>query len=108
MEDPLYPLLLATARSIRAHFTSAEPRRFSSYRDFICENNLLHGTSVERSTSAQTNLRPSGGYDIPSCVVDGMNFRQVRHTLSEVSHNSQGSASAFVEGAPIAIAAIPV
>jgi pyruvate dehydrogenase E1 component subunit alpha len=52
---------------------------------FICENNLFAmGTSVERSTSLKQIIDRAEGYDIPSCVVDGMNFRQVRDTLSEV------------------------
>ena len=52
---------------------------------FICENNLFAmGTSVERSTSLKQIIDRAEGYDIPSCVVDGMNFRRVRDTLSEV------------------------
>ena len=52
---------------------------------FICENNLFAmGTSVERSTSLKQIIDRAEGYDIPSCVVDGMNFRYVRDTLSEV------------------------
>src|SRR5213075_1231737 len=52
---------------------------------FICENNLFAmGTSVERSTSLKQIVDRAEGYDIPGCVVDGMNFRQVRDTLSEV------------------------
>src|SRR5207237_10174683 len=52
---------------------------------FICENNLFAiGTSVERSTSLKQIIDRAEGYDIPSCVVDGMNFRQVRDTLGEV------------------------
>jgi pyruvate dehydrogenase E1 component alpha subunit len=52
---------------------------------FICENNLFAmGTSVARSTSLKQIIDRAEGYDIPSCVVDGMNFRQVRDTLSEV------------------------
>src|SRR6195256_4290409 len=52
---------------------------------FICENNLFAmGTSVKRSTSLKQIIDRAEGYDIPSCVVDGMNFRQVRDTLSEV------------------------
>src|SRR6266853_4262850 len=52
---------------------------------FICENNLFAmGTSVKRSTSLKQIVDRAEGYDIPSCVVDGMNFRQVRDTLSEV------------------------
>jgi len=42
------------------------------------------GTSVERSTSLKQIIDRAEGYDIPSCVVDGMNFRYVRDTLSEV------------------------
>jgi pyruvate dehydrogenase E1 component alpha subunit len=52
---------------------------------FICENNLFAmGTSVERSTSLKQIVDRAEGYDIPGCVVDGMNFRHVRDTLSEV------------------------
>jgi pyruvate dehydrogenase E1 component alpha subunit len=52
---------------------------------FVCENNLFAmGTSVERSTSLKQIVDRAEGYDIPACVVDGMNFRQVRDTLSEV------------------------
>lgn len=52
---------------------------------FICENNLFAmGTSVERSTSLKQIVDRAEGYDIPGCVVDGMNFRHVRDTLGEV------------------------
>lgn len=52
---------------------------------FICENNLFAmGTSVERSTSLKQIVDRAEGYDILGCVVDGMNFRHVRDTLSEV------------------------
>ena len=52
---------------------------------FICENNLFAmGTSVERSTSLKQIVDRAEGYDISGCVVDGMNFRHVRDTLSEV------------------------
>jgi len=52
---------------------------------FICENNLFAmGTSVERSTSLKQIIDRAEGYDIPACVVDGMNFRHVRDTLREV------------------------
>jgi pyruvate dehydrogenase E1 component alpha subunit len=52
---------------------------------FICENNLFAmGTSVERSTSLKQIVDRAEGYDIPGCVVDGMNFRHVRDTLSAV------------------------
>jgi len=52
---------------------------------FICENNLFAmGTSVERSTSLKQIVDRAEGYDIRGCVVDGMNFRHVRDTLSEV------------------------
>ena len=52
---------------------------------FICENNLFAmGTSVERSTSLKQIVDRAEGYDIPGSVVDGMNFRHVRDTLSEV------------------------
>src|ERR1700704_2440939 len=52
---------------------------------FICENNLFAmGTSVERSTSLKQIIDRAEGYDIPSCVVDGMNFREVRDKLAEI------------------------
>ena len=52
---------------------------------FVCENNLFAmGTSVKRSTSLKQIVDRAEGYDIPGCVVDGMNFRHVRDTLSEV------------------------
>ena len=52
---------------------------------FICENNLFAmGTSVERSTSLKQIVDRAEGYDISGCVVDGMNFRHVRDTLSEL------------------------
>src|SRR5205809_1850580 len=52
---------------------------------FICENNLFAmGTSVKRSTSLKEIVERAEGYDIPACIVDGMNFRQVRATLREV------------------------
>jgi pyruvate dehydrogenase E1 component alpha subunit len=52
---------------------------------FICENNLFAmGTSVERSTSLKQIVDRAEGYDIPGCVVDGMNFRHVRDSLSKV------------------------
>jgi pyruvate dehydrogenase E1 component alpha subunit len=52
---------------------------------FICENNLFAmGTSVERSTSLKQIIDRAEGYDIPACIVDGMNFREVRDKLAEV------------------------
>ncbi|MGZ5553504.1 MAG: pyruvate dehydrogenase (acetyl-transferring) E1 component subunit alpha, partial [Chthoniobacterales bacterium] len=52
---------------------------------FICENNLFAmGTSVERSTSLKEIVERAEGYDIPGCVADGMNFREVRDKLGEV------------------------
>lgn len=52
---------------------------------FICENNLFAmGTSVERSTSLKQIIDRAEGYDIQSTIVDGMNFREVRDTLSKV------------------------
>lgn len=52
---------------------------------FICENNLFAmGTSVERSTSLKQIVDRAEGYDIPACIVDGMNFREVRDRLAEV------------------------
>src|SRR6478609_7267527 len=52
---------------------------------FVVENNLFAmGTSVERSTSLKEIVDRAEGYDIPGYVADGMNFREVRDTLSEV------------------------
>ena len=72
---------------------------------FICENNLFAmGTSVERSTSLKQIIDRAEGYDIPSCVVDGMNFRQVRDTLSEVVASiRKGSASGVCRGAHLSL-----
>jgi pyruvate dehydrogenase E1 component alpha subunit len=66
---------------------------------FVCENNLFAmGTSVERSTSLKQIVDRAEGYDIPGCVVDGMNFRHVRDTLSEVVESiRQDPHPAFVE-----------
>ena len=66
---------------------------------FICENNLFAmGTSVERSTSLKQIVDRAEGYDIPGCVVDGMNFRHVRDTLSEmVASIRKDPHPAFVE-----------
>src|SRR3954463_14114966 len=53
---------------------------------FVCENNLFAmGTSVERSTSLKQIVDRAEGYDIPGCVVDGMNFREVRDKIGEVA-----------------------
>jgi pyruvate dehydrogenase E1 component alpha subunit len=52
---------------------------------FICENNLFAmGTSVKRSTSLKQIVDRAEGYDIPAEIVDGMNFREVRDTMSEI------------------------
>src|SRR2546423_10222064 len=52
---------------------------------FICENNYFAmGTSVKRSTSLKQIADRAEGYDMPSEIVDGMNFREVRDKLSEV------------------------
>ena len=52
---------------------------------FICENNYFAmGTSVKRSTSLQQIADRAEGYDMPSEIVDGMNFREVRDKLSEI------------------------
>src|SRR2546421_4520695 len=52
---------------------------------FICENNLFAmGTSVKRSTSLKQIIDRAEGYDIPAEIVDGMNFREVRDTMSEI------------------------
>jgi pyruvate dehydrogenase E1 component alpha subunit len=51
----------------------------------ICENNLFAmGTSVKRSTSLKQIVDRAEGYDIPSEIVDGMNFREVRDKLAEI------------------------
>src|SRR6184192_1517019 len=56
------------------------------------------GTSVERSTSLKQIVDRAEGYDIPGCVVDGMNFRHVRDTLSEVVESiRKDQHPAFVE-----------
>jgi pyruvate dehydrogenase E1 component alpha subunit len=66
---------------------------------FVCENNLFAmGTSVERSTSLKQIADRAEGYDIPSAIVDGMNFREVRDKLSEiVASIRKESHPAFVE-----------
>jgi pyruvate dehydrogenase E1 component alpha subunit len=66
---------------------------------FVCENNLFAmGTSVERSTSLKQIVDRAEGYDIPGCVVDGMNFRHVRDILSGVVESiRQDPHPAFVE-----------
>ena len=66
---------------------------------FICENNLFAmGTSVKRSTSLKQIVDRAEGYDIPGCVVDGMNFRHVRDILSEmVASIRKDPHPAFVE-----------
>jgi pyruvate dehydrogenase E1 component alpha subunit len=66
---------------------------------FICENNLFAmGTSVERSTSLKQIIDRAEGYDIPACIVDGMNFRAVRDKLAEVIASiRQKPHPAFVE-----------
>jgi pyruvate dehydrogenase E1 component alpha subunit len=52
---------------------------------FICENNFFAmGTSVKRSTSLERIVDRAEGYDIPSEIVDGMNFREVRDKLREI------------------------
>jgi pyruvate dehydrogenase E1 component alpha subunit len=52
---------------------------------FICENNFFAlGTSVKRSSSLEQIADRARGYDMPSEIVDGMNFREVRDKLSEV------------------------
>lgn len=53
---------------------------------FICENNLFAmGTSVERSTSLKQIVDRAEGYDIPGEIIDGMNFRDVRDKIAEVT-----------------------
>lgn len=52
---------------------------------FICENNFFAmGTSVKRSTSLEQIADRAEGYDMPSEIVDGMNFREVRDKLSDI------------------------
>ena len=52
---------------------------------FICENNFFAmGTSVKRSTPLAQIADRAEGYDMPSEIVDGMNFREVRDKLSEI------------------------
>jgi pyruvate dehydrogenase E1 component alpha subunit len=52
---------------------------------FICENNFFAmGTSVKRSTPLAQIADRAEGYDMPSEVIDGMNFREVRDKLSEI------------------------
>ena len=66
---------------------------------FICENNLFAmGTSVERSTSLKEIVERAEGYDIPGYVVDGMNFREVRDKIAEVTESIRKDPHpAFVE-----------
>ena len=66
---------------------------------FICENNLFAmGTSVERSTSLKQIIDRAEGYDIPACIVDGMNFREVRDKIAEtVVSIRQDPHPAFIE-----------
>jgi pyruvate dehydrogenase E1 component alpha subunit len=42
------------------------------------------GTSVKRSTSLEQIADRAEGYDMPSEIIDGMNFREVRDKLSEI------------------------
>jgi pyruvate dehydrogenase E1 component alpha subunit len=66
---------------------------------FICENNLFAmGTSVKRSTSLKQIVDRAEGYDIPGEIVDGMNFREVRDKVREVSDSiRKESHPAFLE-----------
>jgi pyruvate dehydrogenase E1 component alpha subunit len=66
---------------------------------FICENNYFAmGTSVKRSTSLQQIADRAEGYDMPSEIIDGMNFREVRDKLSEtVASIRKEPHPAFVE-----------
>jgi pyruvate dehydrogenase E1 component alpha subunit len=70
---------------------------------FICENNYFAmGTSVKRSTSLQQIADRAEGYDMPSEIIDGMNFREVRDKLSEIiasierSHTRPSSKRALI------------
>ncbi len=52
---------------------------------FICENNFFAmGTSVKRSTPLEQIADRAEGYDMPSEIIDGMSFREVRDKLSEI------------------------
>jgi pyruvate dehydrogenase E1 component alpha subunit len=66
---------------------------------FICENNLFAmGTSVKRSTSLKQIVDRAEGYDIPGEIVDGMNFREVRDKVAEVTYSiRKESHPAFLE-----------
>ena len=66
---------------------------------FICENNYFAmGTSVKRSTSLQQIADRAEGYDMPSEIIDGMNFREVRDKLSEtIASIRKDPHPAFVE-----------
>src|SRR3981081_3540416 len=66
---------------------------------FICGNNLFAmGTSVKRSTSLKQIVDRAEGYDIPGEIVDGMNFREVRDEVAEITTSiRKESHPAFVE-----------
>ena len=52
---------------------------------FICENNFFAmGTSVKRSSSLDQIVDRARGYDMPSGIMDGMSFRDVRDGLSNL------------------------
>jgi pyruvate dehydrogenase E1 component alpha subunit len=52
---------------------------------FICENNFFAmGTSVRRSSSLDQIVDRARGYDMPSGIMDGMSFRDVRDGLSQL------------------------
>ena len=56
------------------------------------------GTSVKRSTSLEQIADRAEGYDMPSEIIDGMNFREVRDKLKEiVTSIRKDSHPAFVE-----------
>ncbi len=66
---------------------------------FICENNFFAmGTSVKRSTPLKQIADRAEGYEMPSEIIDGMNFREVRDKLAAiVASIRKDPHSAFVE-----------
>ncbi|MBA3964118.1 MAG: pyruvate dehydrogenase (acetyl-transferring) E1 component subunit alpha [Chthoniobacterales bacterium] len=66
---------------------------------FICENNFFAmGTSVKRSTPLKQIADRAEGYEMPSEIIDGMNFREVRDKLAAiVASIRKDPHAAFVE-----------
>ncbi len=66
---------------------------------FICENNFFAmGTSVKRSTAAHEITDRASGYEMPSQVIDGMSFREVRDELAKtIASIREEPHPAFVE-----------